>query len=409
LAIDDERAAMKIVHVIPSINPEGGGPVEGLRQWGLKAAELGHTVEVVTLDNPGLPFVRAFPLAVHALGPSRGQYRYNKRLVPWLQTNAGRYDAVIVNGLWQYHSLGAWRALRNAGTPYYVFTHGMLDPWFRRQYPLKHLKKWLYWSWGDYRVLRDAGAVLFTSEEERLQARKSFWLYRVNERVISYGTAGPPENRLGAIEAFFARFPELRGRRFLLFLGRIHEKKGCDLLIRAFAEHARSDTDLHLVMAGPDQSGWAASTLRGIAQDLDVTDRITWAGMLRRELKWGAFHSCGAFILPSHQENFGIAVAEALACGKPVLISNKVNIWREIEQDGAGIVADDTQAGTDYLIAGWRALSPDARVRMEHCAAQSYKRRFTIDAMADTLLAVLTEGVPAEAIYKCAVEGRGSR
>ena len=130
--------------------------------------------------------------------------------------------------------------------------------------------------------------------------------------------------------------------------------------------------------------------------------------MLRRELKWGAFHCCEAFVLPSHQENFGIAVAEALACGKPVLISNKVNIWREIEQDGAGIVAEDTQAGTNRLFAAWGALSPEAKAKMGRNAAQSFQRRFTVDAMADTLLAVLREG-PSAPLYDCIPEGRGSQ
>ena len=89
------------------------------------------------------------------------------RLLSWLRENATRYDAVIVNGIWQYHSYATWLALHRSETPYFVFTHGMLDPWFKRRHPLKHLKKWLYWPWADYRVLRDAQAVIFTCEEER--------------------------------------------------------------------------------------------------------------------------------------------------------------------------------------------------------------------------------------------------
>ena len=81
------------------------------------------------------------------------------------------FDAVIINGLWQYHSFGAWRALRGTATPYYVFPHGMLDPWFKRSFPLKHLKKWLYWPWAEYRVLRDARAVIFTCEAESSSRR----------------------------------------------------------------------------------------------------------------------------------------------------------------------------------------------------------------------------------------------
>jgi glycosyltransferase involved in cell wall biosynthesis len=381
---------LKVLHIIPSVNPEAGGPAEGLRQWGVKVTSLGHSVEVVSLDTPGLPFLEHFPLHVYALGPSRGHYAYNGRLVPWLKSNAARYDSIVVNGIWQYHSFGVWRALRTSRTPYYVFTHGMLDPWFRAHYPLKHIKKWLYWPWADYRVLRDARAVLFTSEEERLQARKSFWLYRANERVISYGTSDPPQDSARALQTFHGQFPQLRARRFLLFLGRIHEKKGCDLLIRAFAEQAARDSDLMLVMAGPDQTGWVAS-LKESAQQLGVAERIVWTGMVRGDLKWGAYYACEAFVLPSHQENFGIAVVEALACAKPVLISNKVNIWREIEQDGAGMVADDTYAGTCRLLEAWHALSDSAKQTMGQNAARSFQRRFNVDAMAESLIALFRE------------------
>ena len=394
---------MKILHAISSVNPEAGGPAEGLRQWGSKAATRGHCVEVVSLDAHDAPFLSSFPLRVFALGPSKGHYCYNDKLVPWLRSNIERYDGVIVNGIWQYHSFAVWRALRNSNKPYFVFTHGMLDPWFRRYYPLKHAKKWLYWPWAEYRVLRDACAVLFTSEEERLQARQSFWLYRANARVVAYGTSGPPQDKVRALETFYAQFPHLRGKRFLLFLGRIHEKKGCDLLIRAFAQQAQKDTDLQLVMAGPDQTGWA-SNLKEIASQLGISDRMTWTGMVRGDLKWGALYACETFILPSHQENFGIAVVEALACGKPVLISNKVNIWREIERDGAGIVADDTLAGTQRLLESWHATPAAARQAMAQNAARSFQERFTVDAMAEDLISLFHDHM--EGRIAC-LSGRG--
>jgi glycosyltransferase involved in cell wall biosynthesis len=408
MALQDGHRILKILHVIPSVDPEVGGPAEGLRQWGTKAATLGSSVEVVTLDAPGLPFLASFPLKHHALGPSKGHYRYNDKLVPWLKANVASYDGVIVNGIWQYHSFGVWRALRASDKPYYVFTHGMLDPWFRRYYPLKHAKKWLYWPWADYRVLRDARAVLFTSEEERLQARRSFWLYRARERVVAYGTSAPPEDGRPSVEAFYGKFPNLRNTRYLLFLGRIHEKKGCDLLIRAFAEEARHDPDLHLVMAGPDQTGWA-TVLQESARQAGIGERITWLGMVRGELKWGALRACEAFVLPSHQENFGIAVVEALACGKPVLISNKVNIWREIEADSAGIVADDTREGVRQLLAAWRAVPAATRQTMCHNAARCFQRRFTVAAMADSLLSLVRENRDSDATALAATGGGGAQ
>jgi len=381
---------MKWLHVLSSIDPRYGGPIEGVRNLGGHLTMLGHTVEVVTLDDPSEPFLTEFPLRVHALGPSIGSYRYCRHLVPWLKLHAREFDAVIINGIWQFSSFGAARALRGTNIPYYVFLHGMLDPWFKRTYPFKHLKKWLYWPWGEYRVLRDARAVLFTCEEERRLARQSFWLYTAKEKVVGYGIRLPPQENALVRERFLMAHPELRGRRVLLFLGRVHPKKGCDLLINAFARVAHIDESIFLVIGGPDSTGWLPE-LQSLACKLGVADRIIWTGMLSGDMKWGAFYCSEAFILPSHQENFGIAVAEAMACKLPVLISNKINIWREIEADQAGLVDDDTIDGTERTLRRWLSMSPDARKAMGHRASQCFLNRFTVDAMATSLVEFMAE------------------
>ncbi len=374
-----------------SLNPQSGGPREGVCRRGVYLEGLGHSVTIATLDAPDDPFLKDVPLTVHALGPSAGSYRFCRSLVPWLISHAREYDAVIVNGLWQYQSFGTWRAMRALDMPYYVFVHGMLDPWFKHAYPLKHLKKWLYWPWGEYRVLRDARAVLFTSEEERRLAASSFWLYRANERVVPYGTAGPPADAAGLRAKFLAVHPELQARRVLLFLGRIHEKKGGDLLIEAFARVADRDRTLHLVMAGPGRPA-LVDQLKRVAQDRGVAERISWPGMLQGDLKWGAFYSAEAFVLPSHQENFGIAVAEALSCGVPVLISQKVNIWREIVADEAGIADADTEQGTFSMLVRWLEMDEQSRSGMKANALRCFETRFNVDAMAHGLLAVVSPG-----------------
>ncbi len=201
---------MRILHLTATLDPAAGGPVEGVRQSAIALAALGHHVEAASLDAPDAPFVADFALPVAALGPGQGKYGRTPHLVPWLREQGSQFDAVIVNGLWQYHSLAAWQALHGLGARYYVFPHGMLDPWFKRTYPLKHLKKWLYWPWAEYRVLRDAQAVLFTTEEERVLARQSFWLYRAREQVVSYGTGKPPADATRHAEHFAAPTLPLR-------------------------------------------------------------------------------------------------------------------------------------------------------------------------------------------------------
>lgn len=393
IAQPDHR--MHFLHVTSSIDPAAGGTTEGIRQLAEAGADSGHVTEVATLDAPGAPWLAAFPAQVHALGPGAGKYGYSRRFVPWMLANAARFDAVVVNGLWQFHGLGTWRALREAAVPCFVFTHGMLDPWFKRTYPLKHLKKSLYWPWADRRLLRDADAVLFTCEQERLLARESFSSYQPRrEAVVGYGIRRPSGDPAAEVAAFRNRFPELAGRRVLLFLGRIHPKKGCDLLVEAFAAACGRDPDLHLVMAGPDQVAWEAR-LRSRAGELGLDRRITWAGMLTGPLKWGALRCAEAFVLPSHQENFGIAVVEALACGTPVLISDQVNIWREIEADGAGLVSPDTLAGTTRLLERWTTMAPEARTALRERTIACFERHFLMDTTAERLAQLAREVIDA--------------
>jgi glycosyltransferase involved in cell wall biosynthesis len=381
---------MRLLHVIQSVNPAGGGPVEGLRQLASAYKSMSIDVEVVSLDDSTSKYISDFPLPVHPLGPTLlGRYGYSSRLVPWLHENRSKYDCILVNGIWQYHSYGTRVALSKTGTPYVIFTHGMLDPWFKHEYPLKHLKKWLYWPWGEYRVLRDAEAVLFTSEEEMLLARKSFWLYKAKAVVIGYGTLGPNVDLPRAARTFLDEYPGLRGKRLATFMGRIHPKKGCDLLIEAFARTMARDAAWHLLMIGPDQVGWQADLIK-LAERLGVADRITWTGMLRGERKWGAFACSEVFVLPSHQENFGIVVAEALACGVPVLISNKVNIWREVQKEAAGLVEPDTLDGTEALLRRWMNLSRQEQQDLRDRCRIAFQRHFDMNTNSRSIVNVVT-------------------
>jgi glycosyltransferase involved in cell wall biosynthesis len=362
-----------------------------LRQLTAATAALGQFAEVLTLDAASEPWMRDFPCPVHAIGPVALGYGYSGRVGPWLQSHARDYDAIVVHGLWQFHGLSVWRGQHGGPIPYFVYPHGMLDPWFKHAYPLKHLKKSLYWKLAESRVINDAAAVLFTATEEARLAEQTFSPYRAKAQVVGFGIAIDDDHaRLGSTEAFERAWPETRGKRRVLYLARLHPKKGGDLLIEAFAQVAGTDPRLHLVMAGPDDGEGTQTAWQALASRLGMADRITWTGMLAGDAKWSAIKAAEVFVLPSHQENFGIAVVEALALGVPVLISNKVNIWREIEADGAGLVEPDTLEGTTALLRRWLTIDDAHRAGMKPKAMACYEVHFHMASAAQRLIDVVT-------------------
>lgn len=389
---------MKILFCTHSLNPATGGPRETLLNLPAVLQSWGHKPEILTLDEPGEPWLTDYPVPVSTLGPTVSSYGYTKRLIPWLIRNVHRFDAVTVHGLWQYHGFAVRQVLLPTSIPYFLYPHGMLNLWAKSYYPLKHLKKWIYWNLAEYRILRDARAVLFTCEEERRLAGQVFGRYRCNEVVVYYGTIDPGGDKEGQKESFLHRFSHLKNKTIILYLGRLHEKKGIDLLLRAFARFSKStDCDamknLHLVIAGASEYDYYLKSLKDLqslefGENLEETP-VTWTGMLEGDLKWGAFRAADAFILPSHQENFGIAVAEALSTGTPVLLSDKVNIRCEIEEEGAGFIEDDTLDGCYNLLQRYQAAQGNEWDQMRLNARNCFINRFEVKKAAESLLQVI--------------------
>jgi glycosyltransferase involved in cell wall biosynthesis len=360
------------------MNPVSGGPCQGIRNSLSALKELGVQSEMVCCDSPDEMWIKKDSFPIHALGPGKFGYAYTAKLQPWLEQNLARFDAVILHGLWQWPVQAIMQAFKKLkanpppATRYpllFIMPHGMLDPWFQRDKSrrLKAIRNSIYWWLFERHAVNSADALLFTCEEELRLARTTFGGYRPKREInIGYGIEDPPVFESRMRDAFQAKCVELGNNPYLLFLGRIHPKKGVDLMICAYAEVLKTNkletTFPHLVIAGP---GWDTSYGRQMRELVDIANaeilpencklktvnspRIHAVGMLDGDSKWGAFYGCEAFVLPSHQENFGISAVEALACDKPVLISNKVNIWREIQKYKSGIVANDNLNGTKML------------------------------------------------------------
>jgi glycosyltransferase involved in cell wall biosynthesis len=365
--------------------------------------------EIVCLDSSAQ--ARSGQLVpVHALGEARDarglwsrflrHYQYSSALEPWIRNNLGRFDVTIVHGIWNYSSFAASRVLPGSGCPYFVFPHGMIDPWFRRTAPHKHAAKQAFWLFAEGQLLHGAEAVLFTSEEERREAKGEFLGYSYRSAIAPLGAAAPPSRGDRQAASFFAAAPALAGRPFLLFLGRIHPKKGCDLLLEGFAQARQARPELHLAMVGPE-AGEYGRELRARAETLGIAGRVHWTGPLFEDAKWGAYRAAEAFVLPSHQENFGIAVAEALACGVPVLISNKVDIWREVEAAGAGLIAHDDLISVTAQLHAWIGMPRSRKQALAVAARALYERNFRAEDAARRLVRMLRARIAAPEIRAC--------
>jgi len=381
---------LKLLRVIRSLHPAGGGPVDGLRQCIPHLAKRGIETTALSLDPPESPWLSDFPCETLSLGPVLGGYGFSLGLVRSIRNLSCYFNSVIVEGIWQYHSFATWRALRSSTIPYFVYTHGMLDPWFKHAYPLKHLKKSLYWPLADYKLLRDASGVLFTTMAECRSARNSFSRYFAREYVVGYGASPCPDPSRIDYNTYFNLFPELIGKEIYLFLGRIHPKKGVDILIRAFSQISPHNSNRHLVLAGPVSSDYRIQ-LERLACSLAIESRITWTGHLHSNLKWAAYSSSSLFCLPSHQENFGVSVAEALSASLPVAISSSVNIADRVEASGAGFVRSDTVIGTLDALQSFSCLNSDLRLLMCRRAYSLFASEFQWDTVSERLAQLLYE------------------
>jgi glycosyltransferase involved in cell wall biosynthesis len=198
----------------------------------------------------------------------------------------------------------------------------------------------------------------------------------------------------------------LKGHKIILFLSRLHPKKGLDLLIQAFARHADEFSDFDLLIAGPDTVG-LKQQLAKMAAGLGIQKRVHWVGMLTGDEKWGAFRSAEFFVLPSHQENFGVAVAEALALSVPVLITRKVNIWREVQSSSAGYVVldevDEIAKGIQYMCA----LSEVELRTMRLNARKCFLDRFNLDKNAIELINLVARLNGMQSKHRAPLKAKG--
>lgn len=300
-----------------------------------------------------------------------------------VRRRAPEHDIAIIRSCWTYVGVAASRECRRAGLPYLAYPEGSLDPWTMRY---GSFKKRLFWHLGERAYFQGAGAIIALAKAEREHIRSRGLTNRIE--VIPNGI------HLSDLECAESRkeiedhWSELNGRPWLLFLGRLHPKKGLDLLLPAFARVAPNFPDHVLVIAGPDEGGYAR-TVQRMALDSGIADKILLTGPVYGKAKVGLLREADLFALTSYSEGLPMAVLEALGCGIPALLTEACNV-PEVESEGAGLVASPTVEAVSQALG---ELLRDGQMRKEmgRKARELVLSRFTWDKVAQKTTALCEE------------------
>jgi glycosyltransferase involved in cell wall biosynthesis len=324
---------MRVLHVISAIDPVRGGPIVALLGMAEAQQAAGIQVRVAATwiegESPAAAeALRKLGIEVAHIGPCHTPLRRHPQIVPVLEGQIASSDVVDIHAIYEEIQHQAARLARRHGVPYIVRPEGMLTPWSLAQ---SRMKKKLYMMWRLRNDLNRAAALAFTSQAE-CDATAPLGL-TPKSIVEPLGVDLREFENLPPRGMFRDRYPKLAGKRIVLFLGRVHPGKGLELLIPAFAKVEAPDA--MLVIVGPDSENFQA-TAESLVREYKIENRVVFTGMLRGPDRIAALADADLFALPSFHENFGIAVIEALAAGVPVIISNEVNVWKEIADAQVG-------------------------------------------------------------------------
>jgi glycosyltransferase involved in cell wall biosynthesis len=335
---------MRILHVIQNISPRYGGPTTVLKELARAQALAGLSVTLCTTnaDYPAGKLEVPNHAPVIEDGVTIWYHRVNffplvfsATLAKWLKREIAGFDIVHIHGLYRFPmTYAAWRA-RRAGTPYVICPHGSLDPFLYKQsrysLPLKRIYERLF----DVPNLNHAAAIHYTAEEEA--ERTVFLELRTKPVIVPNGIDWESYKNLPAKGFFRMRLRLDDETPLVLFLGRINFKKGLDLLVPAFSQVLQQHPQARLAIVGPDNEGYR-SKVRWWCGEQRITDKVFFVNHIGSEEVRQAYVDADVFVLPSYTENFGMTVVEAMACGCPAVISDQVNIWRRVQDVGAGFV-----------------------------------------------------------------------
>lgn len=401
MSVTDTDRRVKVLHVIPSLDPADGGPSVAVPMLARAVASAGVKVTILTTSSPQESqrkrrtsnTERRTPNE-HALARNDGvEYIYTRRstnfykisweLVGWLNTNIRNFDLLHIHALFSFSSTAAALIAAKNKVPYIIRPLGVLNRWGleNRRSILKRASIVLL----EKRILSRAAAIHYTSEAERSEASQiGNWVAELPSFVSPLPVSDQGSGVRGQkSEKFFAKFPQTRGKQIVLFLSRIDRKKGIELLFSAFAILRKEIKDVVLVIAGSGDRHYE-TFLRGQAEQLGISADVVWTSFVSGEEKAAVLAAADLFVLPSYSENFGIAAAEALAAGKPCVLTDQVGIALEASRENAAIVIRCDQRELADAIKNILA-DPERRGALGRAALQFAKRSLSIDSIGEQL------------------------
>jgi glycosyltransferase involved in cell wall biosynthesis len=325
------RVMMRLLHVIAGIDPQSGGTTTALRNILAMESVVGieHEVLTMTWGEPDPEIVKNVPVFI-ARPSFPHRYARSLEAIRWLQENAGRFDLIVIHGVWSWLPWRVSRVLREMKKPYAIYPHGQLDPFDVKK---KWMAKKILGPIFVRTMLESATAILCTSPmEARLIER-----YGASPRVEALPLPVPGSSKRGDGNRFRSKWKVKEGEFIFLFLSRINYKKGLDILIPVFARLVHDSRDVKLVIAGSDNEGYGEK-VRHWVDEQKIRSNVIFPGFLQGEEKEDALAAADCFVLPSMNENFALAVVESLDAGVPVIISENVYINEEISKANAGWV-----------------------------------------------------------------------
>jgi len=374
---------VKVLHVVASLSPQWGGPVPVVKGLTEAMAKKGLNVTVFAPGVQGssdgvvqLEGVRVKLFKQNLL--SRIWRAYSSELAKALYREIEGFDLVHIHEIWHHPHFAAYRAARKAKKPFIIAVHGALEP---RCLNYKALKKKVYAALIQRRILNGAAAIHAITQEEVKHIRA----FGVNRPIFTIPNGINPEefNKLPPGQELERLYPELQGKKVVLFLGRIHPIKGLDILARAFGKIARERKDVHLLIVGPDEGGYRGEVERVLVSE-GVIEKVTFTGMLTGKEKLAALSRADICVIPSYSEVRSIVALEAMICGLPVIITRQCH-FPEVREARAGIVIDPDSA---QLAEAMVKLLDNTKLREEmgNNGKRLVMERFTWDKIADQMI-----------------------